>query len=102
MAYVSRLMFATRPGRTHEVEEKLQRLRDLVGQAGGTQPRVLRTHFASPGAADLVFEQEAPDLAALEREIGTVTARPEFQALSREITECLAQTPKREVYQIID
>ena len=54
--YLSRLTFTTLPGHTRQVEEKLRGLRDLVGQAGGTHVRVLRTHFASLGAPDLVFE----------------------------------------------
>ncbi|HEX2033164.1 MAG TPA: hypothetical protein VHS99_03180 [Chloroflexota bacterium] len=100
--YVSRLAFATLPGRTHEAESKLRQLRDLVAEAGGRQPRVFRTHFASPNAPDLVFEQEASDLAALEQEIGTVTGDPRFQALSREISGLLAATPKREVYRLVE
>ena len=100
--YLSRLAFATLPGRTHEAEERLKQLRDLVAQASGQRPRVLRAHFASPGAPDVVFEQEAPDLATLEREIGAVTGNPQFQALSRQISGLLAHTPKREVYQIIE
>ncbi len=100
--YVSRLNFNTQPGHTHDVEEKLKQLRDLVAGAGGRRPRVLRTHYASPGAPDLIFEQEAPDLAALEQEIGAVTRTPEFQSLSREISGLLAQTPKREIYQVMD
>jgi len=100
--YVSRLAFATLPGHTHQVEEKLRRLRDLVAQAGGQEVRVLRTHFGSLGAPDLVFEQEAPDLATLEREIGTVTDNAEFQTLSREMSGLLARTPKREVFQLVD
>ena len=48
--YVSRLTFTTLPGHTRQVEDKLRSLRDLVGQAGGTHVRVLRTHFASLGA----------------------------------------------------
>ena len=99
--YLSRLTFATLPGHTHQVEEKLRRLRDLVAQAGGQHVRVLRSHFASLGAPDLIFEQEAPDLIALEGEIGTVTGNEEFQALSREISNLLARTPKREVYEIL-
>jgi hypothetical protein len=100
--YVSRLAFATLPGHTHEVEEQLRRLRDLVAQAGGRNVRVLRTHFGSLGAPDLVFEQEAPDLAALEHEIGAVTGNADFQALSRGISSSLARTPKREVYEIVE
>jgi hypothetical protein len=100
--YLSRLTFATLPGRTHEVEEKLKQLREMVAQAGGQRPRVLRAHFASPGAPDVLFEQEAADLASLEREIASVTANEQFQALSREISSLLAQTTKREVYQIVD
>jgi hypothetical protein len=100
--YVSRLAFATLPGHTHQVEEKLRRLRDLVAAAGGQQVRVPRTHFGSLGAPDLVFEQEAPDLATLEQEIGTVTDNAEFQTLSREVSELLARTPKREVFQLVE
>ena len=100
--YVSRLAFSTLPGRTHEAEEKLRRLRDLVAQAGGQRPRVLRAHFASLGAPDIIFEQEAPDLAALEQEIGAVTRSVDFQSLSREISGLLARTPKREIYQVMD
>lgn len=99
--YVSRLTFATRPGHTHEVEEKLQQLRDLVTRAGGQRPRVLRTHFASQGAPDLVFEQEAADLATLERELEAVTGDPAFRQLSADISGLLASTPKRELYQIV-
>ncbi len=99
--YLSRLTFATLPGHTRQVEEKLRRLRDMIAQAGGEQVRVLRSHFASLGAPDLVLEQEAPDLAALEKGIGMVTGSADFQALSLEISELLARGPKREVYQIL-
>jgi hypothetical protein len=99
--YLSRLTFATLPGHTRQVEEQLRRLRDLVAQAGGTRVRVLRTHFASLGAPDLVFEQEVPDLPALEQEIGDVVTNAAFQALSREISQLLARTPKREVYEVL-
>jgi hypothetical protein len=94
-------MFATLPGHTREVEEKLRQLRDIVIQAGGQHARVLRSHFASLGAPDLVFEQEVPDLATLEGEMGSVTGNKDFQALSLEISKLLAGGPKREVYQIL-
>ncbi len=96
--YVSRLAFHTLPGRTHEVEEALRKLRDLVAGTGGVRPRILRTHYASLGAPDLVFEQEAPDLATLEAQLRTVTERPEFQSWSKQVSGMLAQSPKREVY----
>ena len=99
--YLSRLTFATLPGHTRDVEEKLGRLRDLVAQAGGTRVRVLRAHFASLGAPDLVFEQEVPDLQTLEQEIGDVVTRTAFQTLSHEISQLLARTPKREVYEVL-
>jgi hypothetical protein len=99
--YVSRLAFYTVPGKTGEVEQALARLRDLVETAGGGRPRVLRTHYASLGAPDLVFEQEAPDLAALEGQIGRVTDSADFQAWSREVSAMLAQSPKREVYSVL-
>ncbi len=100
--YVSRLAFATLPGRMREAEEKLKQLRDLVAGAGGRRPRVLRAHFGSLGAPDLLFEEEVPDLAALEREVSDVTAREEFQRLSREISALLVHSSKREVYQVIE
>src|SRR6201984_1916375 len=99
--YVSRLTFATLPGHTREVEEKLRKRRNLVSHAGGQHVRVLRSHFTSLGAPDLVFEQEVPDLATLECEIGTVPGNTDFQALSLEISKLLSRGPKREVYQIL-
>jgi hypothetical protein len=99
--YVSRLSFATQPGRTHEVEEKLKQLRDLVAEGGGRAPRILRAHYASLGAPDLVFEEEVPDLAALERGIADVTDREQFQTLAREIAGLLVHSSKREVYEVV-
>ena len=100
--YVSRLCFATLPGHTHEVEEKLKELREMVKRAGGRRPRVLRGHYGSLGAPDLLFEQEAGDLAELEREIGSVTVEERFRAWSGEVSKLLAATPKREVYRVIE
>jgi len=100
--YVSRLTFHTTPGKTHEVEQELQRLLTMVGQVGGGRPRVLRNHFASLGAPDVVFEQEAPDLATLETQITRVTERAEFQRWSGHMSELLAQSPKREVYLVVE
>ena len=56
--YISRLTFHTLPGKTREVEKKLMVLREWVTDAGGSSPRVMRTHYGSLGAPDLVFEQE--------------------------------------------
>lgn len=47
--YVSRLTFHTLPGKTQEVEQKLMILRDWVVDAGGSSPRVMRTHYGSLG-----------------------------------------------------
>jgi hypothetical protein len=51
----------------------------MVERQGGALPRILRTHFASLGALDIVFEQEAADMAALEEQIARVTESSEFQ-----------------------
>ena len=99
--YVSRLTFHTTPGKTHVVEQELQKLLAMVNQAGGGKPRVLRNHFASLGAPDVVFEQEAPDLETLESQITQVTARQEFQQWSKHMSGLLAQSPKREVYLVV-
>lgn len=99
--YVSRLAFYTVPGRTTEVEQALVRLQELVAAAGGGRPRVLRTHYASLGAPDLIFEQEAEDLAALEGQIARVTDSASFQTWSRELSAMLVQSPKREIYAVL-
>jgi hypothetical protein len=96
--YVSRLAFHTVPGRTGEVEKELRQLRALVAAGGGRQTRILRAHFASLGAPDLVFEQEATDLADLEHQLKGVTETPAFQEWSRRVSTLLSQSPKREVY----
>jgi hypothetical protein len=95
---VSRLLFHTVPGKTGEAEQELKKLRDMVTAAGGRNARVLHTHFASLGAADAVFEQDAADLASLETQITHLTASPEFQAWSKRMSALLAQSPKREIY----
>ena len=100
--YVSRLSFATQPGRTREVEQKLRELAGIVGQAGGRNVRVLRAHFASLGAPDLMLEQDVDDLAELEREIADVTQRERFRSLAGEIAAMLVHSSKREVYQVIE
>jgi hypothetical protein len=100
--YVSRLTFHTHPGMTHKVEQELGELVQLVSQAGGVRPRVLRNHFASLGAPDLVFEQEVADLKTLETQIKQVTERAEFQQWSKHMSELLAQSPKREVYLLVE
>ena len=96
--YVSRLTFHTHPGKTQKVVQELQKLMAMVRQSGGVQPRVLRNHFASLGAPDVVFEQEALDLETLETQIKQVTERQEFQQWSEHMSRLLAQSPKREVY----
>jgi hypothetical protein len=86
--YVSRLLFHTIPGKTAEVENELRKLQEMVAAAGGSHTRILHTHFASLGAPDAVFEQDAADLQTLETQIGKLTGS----------TALLTQSPKREVY----
>jgi hypothetical protein len=96
--YVSRLLFHTIPGKTGEVENELRKLQQMVTAAGGSHTRILHTHFASLGAPDAVFEQDAADLQTLEIQIGKLTGSSEFQAWSRRMSALLTQSPKREVY----
>ncbi|MGE3538794.1 MAG: hypothetical protein AB7N91_15350 [Candidatus Tectimicrobiota bacterium] len=96
--YVSRLTFFTHPGKTQEVVQHLQALHTWVGEVGGEQPQILRNHFASPGAPDVVFEQHAPDLATLEAQMAQVTGRATFQQWSTQMAPLLAHSPKREIY----
>ena len=96
--YISRLTFHTNPGQTQVVEQELQKLLDMVKNVGGIRPRILRNHFASQGAPDVVFEQEASDLETLETQIKTVTERDDFQQWTGKMSGLLAQSPKREIY----
>jgi hypothetical protein len=98
--YVSRLNFYTVPGKTHELEEQLGRLLELVRKFGGDKPRVLRTHLASLGAPDLVFEQTVPDLNTLEDQIKKVTESQEFQQWTKQISDLLSQSSKREIFEV--
>ncbi len=100
--YISRLAFHTAPGKTHEVEHGLLQLREMVIKAGGTKPRVSRAHFASLGAPDVIFEQDVTDLAALETQLQRVTASAEFRQWTEEMSGLLTQSPKREIYQLIE
>lgn len=96
--YLSRLNFHTVAGKTGEVEEKLRQLAGMVSESGGIRPRVLRAHYSSPGSVDVIFEQEAPDIATLEKEIGQVMSGAEFREWTRQMPSLLREPPKREVY----
>jgi hypothetical protein len=98
--YVSRLTFHTLPGKTQEVEQRLMTLLRWVEQAGGSRPRVMRGHYGSLGAPDLVFEQEVSDPGALEQQIKKVTEKQEFQEWAQQVSGLLEQSSKRELYSI--
>lgn len=100
--YVSRLNFHTLPGKTHDLEKRLRELERLVQDNGGARPRVLRTHFASTGSPDVAFEQEAPELSALEDQMRQVTESDAFRQWSQETSDLLREPPKREVYLVMD
>jgi hypothetical protein len=80
------------------VEQELQKLLSMVKNVGGVKPRILRNYFASQGAPEVVFEQEAPDLETLEMQIKQVTECDDFQQWTGTISGLLAQCPKREIY----
>ena len=98
--YISRLTFHTLPGKTQEAEDKLATLRKWVKEAGGVNPRVMRTHYGSSGAPDLVFEQEVSDPAILEEQIQQVTNNAHFQEWTQQMSLLLEQPSKRELYTI--
>jgi hypothetical protein len=100
--YLSRLAFHTLPGKTEEVEGHLKKLVKWVNEAGGTNPRIMRTHYSSLGAPDLLFEQEVQDPATLEEQIRKVTANKEFQEWSKEVAALLEQSSKRELFKVIE
>lgn len=100
--YSSNLMFHTIPGKTGELESELQALLRLVENAGGQNARILHTHFASPGAPNVVFAQDAPDLATLEKQIHEVTADSRFQQWTRKVSPLLRQSPNREIFLVVD
>ena len=79
---------------TREVEQELKKLRDVVSAATGATARILHTHFASLGAADAVFEQEAAGLAIVEGRIQKLTGSADFQTWGRPMSALLTQSPK--------
>ena len=97
--YISRLLFHAIPGKTGEVEKELAKLQEMVEtDDGNTHCRILHTHFASPGAADAIFEQEASDIKQFELKMAQLTATSEFQNWSHNMSKLLTQSPKRELY----
>jgi hypothetical protein len=98
--YVSRITFHTRPGQTQAVEDRLMTLLKWVEQAGGQRPRVMRMHYGSQGAPDLVFEQEVADPSVLEAQIKKVTENRDFQQWAKQVSELLEHSSKRELYSI--
>ena len=99
--FVSRLAFHTLPGKTQMVEDKLQQLIKWVGQAGGQRARIMRTHYGSPDAPDLIFEQEVEDPATLEEQIKSVTDQDAFHRWTEDVAPLLEQSSKRELYEIV-
>jgi hypothetical protein len=63
---------------------------------------VVRNHRASLEASDAVFEQEDPDLEMLETQIKQVTESPNFQGWSQHMSGLLAQSPKYEIYLVVE
>lgn len=100
--YISRLYFHSSPGKTLTLEQGLKNLLKMAAKAGARNCKILRTHFASPGAPDVIFEQEAPDLAALGSQIKKVMESSDFQKWSEEMSQLLGQSPKREVYLVVE
>jgi len=98
--YLSRVTCHTLPGKIHGAEQNLMTLLNWVENAGGVGPRVMRIHFGSLGALDLIFEQEIEDPATLELQIKQVTENREFQQWAKQVSALLEQFPKRELYQI--
>src|SRR5260370_37139584 len=91
-----------RPRQDRPGQQELRKLREMLSAAGGIRARILHAHFASLGAADVVFEQEAPDVAALEQQISKLTSSADFQTWSGPMSALLIQSPKREVYILAD
>jgi hypothetical protein len=99
--YTSSLRFHTLPGKTGELESELRLLGELVRKAGGRNTRILHTHFASPDAPNVMFVQDAPDLATLEKQIQQVTSDGAFQDWTKKVSPLLRQSPNREIYLVI-
>ena len=100
--YASSLMFHTVPGKTGELEKELRALRKLVQDVGGENARILHTHFASPEAPNVVFVQDAPDLATLEQQIRRITSDDGFQHWTKKVSPLLRQSPNREIYLVVE
>jgi hypothetical protein len=87
--YASRLSFHTTPAKTSDVETKMKTLLQTVQSTGDSRARILCNNFASGGAPDIAFEQEADDLATLEAQIRAVTDSNEFQQWTNRVSGLL-------------
>jgi hypothetical protein len=74
----------------------------MAAKAGGKNCKIIRTHFASPGTPDVIFEQEATDLTSLENQINKVMEASDFQKWSEQTSRLLEHSPKREVYLVVE
>jgi hypothetical protein len=99
--YVSRLSFSTIPGKGHLATEQLQSLVELIAKAGSSRPRVLRTHFASLGEADIQLEQEFKTLSDLETQLQKVTDNEQFRQWSESFSQLLLRSPQREIFEVV-
>src|SRR5574340_1078112 len=90
--YISRLYFHSSPGKTQALEQGLKDLSKIAAKVGARNCKILRTHFASPGAPDVIFEQEVTDLGSLENQINKVMETSDFQKWSKQMSQLLAQS----------
>jgi len=65
---------------------------------GGKDRAFCTLIFASAGAPDVIFEQEAPNLDALESQIKKLTDDGDFQMWTKKMSSLLTESPKREIY----
>ena len=72
-----------------------------VENAGGVNARIMRTHYGSLGAPDLIFEQQVKDPGTLETQIKTVTDNRGFEPWASQVSALLEQSSKRALYEII-
>jgi len=77
----------------------------LVSPSGRWKPprfqaKHVKRCLSSLGAPDLVFEQEVADPTGLEQQIKKVTENREFRQWAGQVAGLLAQSFKRELYQV--
>ena len=99
--YSSKLMFHTVAGKTADWKINYALYAIWCARRAVTI-RESSTLILLRPAPDVVFVQDAPDLATLEKQIHQITSNAAFQECTKKVSPLLRQSPNRKIYLVVD